>query len=93
MIKCTNCGRISLREEDYYDISLPIKGKKDIRDSLTEFVEIEVLKDGNAYHCEKYDCCSLPIILISYRCNSKQAAEKSVKFKTLPEVLNIQLKR
>lgn len=28
MIKCTNCGRISCREEDFYDVSLVIKGKK-----------------------------------------------------------------
>lgn len=28
MIKCKNCNRISMREEDYYDISLVIKGKQ-----------------------------------------------------------------
>lgn len=79
MVKCTNCGRISTREEDFYDMSLPIKGKKSILDSLEEFVEVEVMKEDNAYFCEK--------------CQSKQTAEKSVRFKNYPPLINIQLKR
>lgn len=79
MIKCTNCNRVSLREEDFYDISLVIKGKKNILESLDEFTETEVMKDDNAYFCEK--------------CQSKQTAEKCIKFKNLPTILNLQLKR
>lgn len=37
------------------------------------------MENENAYLCEK--------------CNSKQTAEKSIKFKSLPLILNIQLKR
>lgn len=48
-------------------------------ESLDEFTEVETLKDDNAYFCEK--------------CASKQTAEKSIKFRNLPTVLNIQLKR
>ena len=79
MIKCTFCNRISFREEDFYDVSLTIKGKKNILESLEEFTEVETLKDDNAYFCEK--------------CNKLQTAEKSIKFRYLPAILNIQLKR
>jgi ubiquitin carboxyl-terminal hydrolase 9/24 len=48
-------------------------------ESLESFTEVEVLKEDNAYFCEQ--------------CNSKQTAEKCIKFKDLPTVLNIQLKR
>ena len=54
-------------------------GKKTILDSLEEFTEIETLKDDNAYFCEK--------------CAAKQTAEKSIKFKNLPKILTLQLKR
>jgi uncharacterized UBP type Zn finger protein len=37
------------------------------------------MEEENAYFCEK--------------CNSKQTAEKSIKFKTVPTILNLQLKR
>ncbi|PRP83426.1 putative ubiquitin carboxyl-terminal hydrolase [Planoprotostelium fungivorum] len=79
MIKCTTCKRISKREEEFYDISLVVKGKKDVRESLDEFTEEETLEEENAYHCDK--------------CASKQKAIKSTVFKTLPKILNIQLKR
>eukprot|EP01116_Phalansterium_solitarium_P018807 TRINITY_DN5104_c0_g1_i3.p1 TRINITY_DN5104_c0_g1~~TRINITY_DN5104_c0_g1_i3.p1 ORF type:complete len:1258 (-),score=480.84 TRINITY_DN5104_c0_g1_i3:52-3825(-) len=79
MVKCMNCNRVSKREEDFYDVSLVIKGKKSIVDSLKEFCEVETMKDENAYHCE--------------RCASKQTAEKGIRFKSLPAVLNLQLKR
>src|SRR5690349_2144662 len=48
-------------------------------ESLDEFCETETMKDDNAYYCEN--------------CKSKQTAEKSIKFKTLPTILNFQLKR
>lgn len=79
MIECTKCKNVSSREEDFYDISLVIKGKKDIMESLNQFTEIEKLSDKNAYFCEK--------------CQSKQTADKSIKFKTVPKYLNFQLKR
>lgn len=79
MIKCTNCNRVSTREEDYYDISLVIKDKKNILESFEEFTTVEKMENENAYFCE--------------RCNSKQTAEKSIKFKTVPKILNLQLKR
>eukprot|EP01117_Protostelium_nocturnum_P014439 TRINITY_DN5491_c0_g1_i1.p1 TRINITY_DN5491_c0_g1~~TRINITY_DN5491_c0_g1_i1.p1 ORF type:complete len:1424 (-),score=574.98 TRINITY_DN5491_c0_g1_i1:1578-5423(-) len=79
LIKCTKCKNISSREEDFYDVSLVVKGKKNVYESLNEFTEVEVLENENAYSCEK--------------CQSKQTAHKSMKFKTLPQILNIQLKR
>mmetsp|Transcript_2827 Transcript_2827/g.3753 ORF Transcript_2827/g.3753 Transcript_2827/m.3753 type:complete len:1339 (-) Transcript_2827:16-4032(-) len=79
MVKCTACSRVSTREEDFYDVSLTIKGKKTIMESLDEFTEIEVMKDDNAYYCEG--------------CQSKQTAHRSIRFKYLPPILNIQLKR
>lgn len=79
LIRCINCGRVSSREEDFYDVSLTIKGKKSIDDSFKEFTEVEKLEGENAYHCEQ--------------CNSKQTAEKSIKFRSLPKILNLQLKR
>jgi len=79
LVKCMNCKKTSKREEDFYDIMLPIKGKKNITESLNEYIEVEELKGDNAYQCSN--------------CNSKQTAQKFVKFKTLPPVLNVQLKR
>jgi len=46
---------------------------------LNEYIEVEELKGDNAYQCSN--------------CNSKQTAQKFVKFKSLPPVLNVQLKR
>jgi len=50
-----------------------------VYESLGEFTEEETLENENAYHCEK--------------CASKQKAIKSTRFKSLPQILNIQLKR
>lgn len=102
LVKCKSCQKVSWREEPFYDISLPIKGKKveiegkksckkrgnffcikifnkNITNSLEEFTAVEVLEKENAYFCEN--------------CKSKQTAEKSVKFKNLPLVLNVHLNR
>ena len=48
-------------------------------ESLNDFTVVEVLENDNAYFCE--------------RCKSKQTAEKCIKFKTYPKILNLQLKR
>jgi ubiquitin C-terminal hydrolase len=56
-----------------------IDSVQSIVDSLDEFTEAEVMKEDNAVFCE--------------RCQSKQTAEKSIKFKSFPLILNLQLKR
>ena len=76
---CTNCKRVSTKEQDFYDISLVVKGKKSILQSFEEFTRIEEMKDDNAYHCGN--------------CASKQTAEKNVRFDKLPTILNLHLKR
>lgn len=55
------------------------KKNQNIMESLNDFTVVEVLENDNAYFCE--------------RCKSKQTAEKCIKFKTYPKILNLQLKR
>src|SRR4051794_12895896 len=79
MIECRACQNISSRDEEFYDISLVMKGNKTLRDCLDQFCKVEVLEGDNKYHCDK--------------CNKKQEATMQMKFKSTPLILNIQLKR
>jgi ubiquitin C-terminal hydrolase len=46
------CPHRNEREEPFYTISIEIKNKKDIRESLELFVEGELLTDDNKYFCD-----------------------------------------
>jgi ubiquitin carboxyl-terminal hydrolase 9/24 len=76
---CKDCPHYSEREEPFMTISLQVKNKHSIRESLEAFVEGEMLEGDNAYYCEK--------------CEKKVATLKRCCIKRLPNVLFMVLKR
>lgn len=46
---CRSCGKVKNREEEYLNISLPIRGVRSIEESLRKLVEGEIIKD---YYCD-----------------------------------------
>ena len=77
-VRCINVEDSSLRDEDFYDLQIPVKGCKDLYASLDEYVKEEILDGENQYHSERY---------------GKQDAKKGVDFKSLPPVLELHLRR
>lgn len=54
-------------------------GLKSLRESLDDYLNVEELNGDNQYFCES--------------CRERVDATRSIKLRSLPEVLNIQLKR
>eukprot|EP00010_Vexillifera_abyssalis_P002515 CAMPEP_0201551132 /NCGR_PEP_ID=MMETSP0173_2-20130828/7361_1 /ASSEMBLY_ACC=CAM_ASM_000268 /TAXON_ID=218659 /ORGANISM="Vexillifera sp., Strain DIVA3 564/2" /LENGTH=1177 /DNA_ID=CAMNT_0047961315 /DNA_START=842 /DNA_END=4378 /DNA_ORIENTATION=- len=77
-IQCVNVDYASTRSEHFYDLSLVVKGCTDIYESFEKYVEEELMDGENQYRAEGHGL---------------QDAKRGVRFKTLPPVLNIQLKR
>nr|XP_015215607.1 PREDICTED: ubiquitin carboxyl-terminal hydrolase 7 [Lepisosteus oculatus] len=77
-IQCKHVDYRSERIEDYYDIQLSIKGKKNIFESFKDYVAVEQLDGDNKYDAGEHGL---------------QEAEKGVKFLTFPPVLHLQLMR
>jgi len=77
-VSCINVDDKSLRDEEYYDLQMPVKGCKDLYASLDEYVKEEVLDGENQYHSDRF---------------GKQDAKKGVLFKSLPPVLELHLRR
>ncbi|KAG2455490.1 UBP7 hydrolase, partial [Polypterus senegalus] len=75
---CKHVDYRSERIEDYYDIQLSIKGKKNIFESFKDYVAVEQLDGDNKYDAGEHGL---------------QEAEKGVKFLTFPPVLHLQLMR
>lgn len=65
--------------EDFYELELNVKGLKTLDDSLNDYLSIEALCGDNQYSCES--------------CGTRVDAARSIKLRTLPKVLNLQLKR
>uniref|UniRef100_A0A803TQK4 Ubiquitin carboxyl-terminal hydrolase 7 n=1 Tax=Anolis carolinensis TaxID=28377 RepID=A0A803TQK4_ANOCA len=76
-IQCKHVDYRSERIEDYYDIQLSIKGKKNIFESFIDYVAVEQLDGDNKYDAGEHG-------LQEFSC---------VKFITLPPVLHLQLMR
>ena len=76
---CKDCPHYSEREEPFLSVSLQVKNKKTLEESLTSFIEGEILEGQNAYLCEQ--------------CNKKVTAIKRICLKKLPNHLIIVLKR
>jgi len=76
---CKGCPHYSEREEPFMTISLQVKNKHSIRESLEAFVEGEMLEGDNAYYCEK--------------CEKKVNTLKRCCIKRMPNVLFMVLKR
>ena len=69
----------SCTDEDYFRITLDIKGKKNLNEALNNFIQEEILDGDNKYLIEKY--------------NKKIAIKKRVSIKNLINNLIIHLKR
>ena len=82
LCRCSQCGReseASSKMEDFYELELNVKGLKSLDESLDDYLTIEELHGDNQYFCES--------------CRTRVDATRSIKLRTLPEVLNFQLKR
>lgn len=77
-VKCINYDYTSERKEDFFDLSLVVKGKRNLQESLEEFVEDDVLDGKNQYEVEGH---------------GKEDAIKGCRFQELPPVLHIHLQR
>ena len=78
-IVCKGCPHFSETEEHFLSISLTVKNKKNIYQSLDTMIKGDTLDGDNAYYCE--------------RCNKKVSAVKRVSLKKLPDYLIVTLKR
>mmetsp|Transcript_26094 Transcript_26094/g.25715 ORF Transcript_26094/g.25715 Transcript_26094/m.25715 type:complete len:834 (-) Transcript_26094:354-2855(-) len=84
-VKCLNCLRESSREDKFLDLSLTVRNDFDkiyndsIEKALANYIRPEELTGSNQYYCE--------------HCGGKQDAIKGLKFKSLPYILVLQLKR
>lgn len=76
---CIDCPHRSERDEAFVTLSLQVKNKKTIKESLAAFVESEILQGDNAYSCEQ--------------CSTKVTCMKRTWIKQLPNVLVSVLKR
>ena len=77
--KCLNCLNESKSPSKFYELSLNIKGNKDLYECLEEFFAPEQLEGANQFYCNN--------------CQSKQNVERYVKLQKLPPYLNLQLLR
>lgn len=78
-IECVNVDYESTREEDFTDLSLNVKGCRNIYDSFKKYTEVEMMDGDNKYRADGYE--------------ELQDARKGVKFLKLPQVLQLHLKR
>ena len=77
-IRCVNIDFQTQRNEKFHDLQLPVKGFKNLRESLKDYTQEEDLIGENKYDCEVH---------------GKQDAKKGVKFKKLPNALFLYLRR
>ncbi|XAR57648.1 Ubiquitinyl hydrolase 1 [Bertholletia excelsa] len=79
---CSKCGKdseASSKIEDFYELELNVKGLKSLDESLDDYLSVEKLQGDNQYYCES--------------CAIRVDATRSIKLRSLPAVLNFQLKR
>ncbi|KAI3451487.1 hypothetical protein Pfo_008152 [Paulownia fortunei] len=77
--KCGNESEASSKIEDFYELELNVKGLKSLDESLDDYLSIEELQGDNQYYCDA--------------CATRADATRSIKLRSLPAVLNFQLKR
>ncbi|KAG5555021.1 hypothetical protein RHGRI_012533 [Rhododendron griersonianum] len=79
---CSQCGKdseASSTMEDFYGLELNVKGLKNLGESLDDYLSVEKLQGDNQYYCQS--------------CAARVDATRSIKLRSLPAVLNFQLKR
>ncbi|KAL6523117.1 Ubiquitin carboxyl-terminal hydrolase 26 [Orobanche hederae] len=77
--KCGNESEASSKIEDFYELELNVKGLKSLDESLDDYLSIEELQGDNQYYCDV--------------CATRADATRSIQLRSLPSVLNFQLKR
>ncbi|XP_077224086.1 ubiquitin carboxyl-terminal hydrolase 26-like isoform X2 [Tasmannia lanceolata] len=80
--RCSMCGKDSEASstlEDFYELELNIKGFNNLDESLEDYLSVEELHGENQYFCES--------------CGKRVDATRYIKLRSLPSVLNFQLKR
>lgn len=78
-IECVNVQYKSTREEEFSDLSLNVKGCRNIYESFKKYTEVEMMDGDNKYRADGFD--------------ELQEARKGVNFLKLPPVLQLHLKR
>lgn len=76
---CIKCNTVSLKYEQYYELSLDISSTNNLEDALKKFLSKEILEGENGYFCDK--------------CQKKTVASKQCVINKLPRILTIQIKR
>uniref|UniRef100_A0A0A9DFG6 Ubiquitin carboxyl-terminal hydrolase n=1 Tax=Arundo donax TaxID=35708 RepID=A0A0A9DFG6_ARUDO len=80
--RCSSCGKdsgASSKMEDFYELELNIKGLNNLEESLNDYFSEEALDGENQYFCES--------------CQKRVDASRCIKLRSLPSVVNFQLKR
>ncbi|PON72999.1 Ubiquitinyl hydrolase [Parasponia andersonii] len=77
--QCAQDSEASSNMQDFYELELNVRGLKSLDDSLDDYLSVEELQGDNQYYCES--------------CKTRVNATRSIKLRTLPRVLNFQLKR
>ena len=77
-IECVHVKFASNRPEYFYDLQLPVEGCKSVYDSFRNYVMPERMEGQNKYHAEGFGL---------------QEAIKGIRFKTFPDVLELNLNR
>jgi ubiquitin carboxyl-terminal hydrolase 48 len=81
-LRCSSCGKesaASSKMEDFYELELNIKGLNNLEESLNEYFSEEALDGENQYFCES--------------CQKRVDATRCIKLRSLPPIVNFQLKR
>ncbi|OMJ07624.1 Ubiquitin carboxyl-terminal hydrolase 42 [Smittium culicis] len=78
-VTCLTCSNVSSTLEKSFDLSLSILNSSSLKKSISQFTAVETLVGNNQYKCEK--------------CRILSNATKQFCFKTLPNILTIQLAR
>ncbi|KAG0577792.1 hypothetical protein KC19_5G182300 [Ceratodon purpureus] len=82
VIRCSTCGQysaLSKRPVDFYELELNVKGFTSLEESLNDYLSEEILTGENQWMCES--------------CQVRVDATHCTKLRSLPPVLNFQLKR
>ncbi|EWC45003.1 hypothetical protein DRE_06283 [Drechslerella stenobrocha 248] len=77
-ISCINVPYESSRIEEYWDIQLTVRGKKNLDESFRDYIAYETLEGENKYFAEGHGL---------------QDAKKGVIFESFPPILHVHLKR
>jgi len=78
-VRCLRCETITERVETFLDLSVDIEQNSSLTSCLRSFSSTELMCQANKYFCDG--------------CGSLQEAERRIRFKRLPRILSLHLKR